>query len=90
MNIIAKLSFWITEPANETKESTTTAFEQVIREALALFKRDDYVEKLKANITSEALPSNNQDLLAFMYNLLRSMLILSSMPCTRLNSGKVD
>jgi hypothetical protein len=68
MNIIAKLSFWITEPANETKESTTTAFEQVIREALALFKRDGYVEKLKANITSEALPSNNQDLLAFMYN----------------------
>ena len=37
-------------------------------DALSQFKRDGYVEKLKIDITSEFLPSDNKDLLAFLYN----------------------
>ena len=69
MSIIAKLSFWITKPTKETvTEKSLTAFEQVIMDALAKFKRDGHVEKLKTNITSGSLPSDHDDLLAFLYN----------------------
>ena len=67
MSIIAKLSFWITKPTEPTEKSLT-AFEQVIMDALAKFKGDGYVEKLKTNITSESLPSDDEDLLAFLCN----------------------
>jgi hypothetical protein len=67
MSIIAKLSFWIMKPTKETEKSLT-AFEHIIMDALAKFKKDGYVEKLKANITSESLPSDNEDLLVFLHN----------------------
>jgi hypothetical protein len=67
MSIIAKLSFWIVKSTKETEKSLT-AFEQVIMEALVKFQRDGHVEKLKTNITSESLPSDHEDLLAFLYN----------------------
>ena len=67
MSIIAKLSFWITKPTEPTEKSLT-AFEQVIMDALAKFQRDDHIEKLKTNITSESLPSDHEGLLAFLYN----------------------
>jgi hypothetical protein len=69
MNIIVKLSFWIMKAIKQTKkESTSTAFEQGIMDALAKFKRDGYVEKLMTSITSESLPSEHGDLLAFLCN----------------------
>ena len=69
MSIIAKLSFWIVKPTNETEKSESlTAFEQVIMDALAKFQRDEHIEKLKTNITSESLPSDHEGLLAFLYN----------------------
>ena len=67
MNIIAKLSFSIMKPKEQTARSIT-AFEQIIVDALAQFKRGGYVEKLKTSITSESLPSDNDDLLAFLCN----------------------
>ena len=67
MNIIAKLSFLTMKPAKQTEKSVT-AFEQVIMDALAQFCQGSYVEKLKARITSESLPSSKEDLLGFLYN----------------------
>ena len=67
MSIIAKLTFSIMKPTKQT-EKTFTAFEQIIMDALAKFKGDGYVEKLKTNITSESLPSDDEDLLAFLCN----------------------
>lgn len=55
------------KPAKQTEKSVT-AFEQVIMDALAQFCQGSYVEKLKARITSESLPSSKEDLLGFLYN----------------------
>jgi hypothetical protein len=70
MNIISKLSFWIRKPTKQTKNSSD-GFEEVIMDALAKFKRDGYVKKLKTSITS--VPSDNQDLLVFLYNQIASI-----------------
>jgi hypothetical protein len=57
MNIIAKESFWIIKPFNDS-----------IMDALEHFKSHGYVEKLKSQITSTSMPPEYQDLLAFLYN----------------------
>ena len=43
-------------------------FEELILDALAQFKTEGYVKKLKTSITQESLPSNKYDLLKFLYN----------------------
>ena len=43
-------------------------FEELIQDALAQFKTEGYVKKLKTRITPESLPSNKDDLLEFLYN----------------------
>jgi hypothetical protein len=58
MIIIGRISFWIHKP-----------FEKSITEALDQFK-DDYMEKVKTHITSKSMPSKEDDLLAFLYNLI--------------------
>ena len=76
MVIIAKLSFWIMKPKNKsiirfiTRWSLKKAepFEELILDAFAQFRTEGYVEKLKTSITQESLPSNDNDLLKFMYN----------------------
>ncbi len=57
MNILAKLSFWIKEP-----------IETSIMNALDQFKKQGYVDKLKTQITSEAMPTGHQDLVQFLYD----------------------
>jgi hypothetical protein len=57
INIIAKLSFFIMKTYNES-----------MIDALEEFKKQDYVNKLKAQTTSETIPSNDEDLLAFLYD----------------------
>ena len=56
-SIIAKLLFKEMQP-----------FEASIMDALAQFRREGYMEKLKTSITSESLPSDKRDLLKFLYN----------------------
>jgi hypothetical protein len=74
MTIIAKLSFWIMKPKKksfiELPLKTVEPFEELILDALAKFKIDGYVKKLKTSITQESLPSNkdSEDLLEFLYN----------------------
>ena len=73
MVIIAKLSFWIMKPKKKsiiTRWSLKKAepFEQLILDAFAQFRTEGYVEKLKTSITQESLPSNDNDLLKFLYN----------------------
>ena len=75
MTIIAKLSFWIMKPKKEsiiTRQSLKKLqpFEGSIRDALAQFKTEGHVEKLKTSITQESLPSLNKHdlLLEFLYN----------------------
>jgi len=75
INIIVKMSFWIMKPKNKPilaklsfKNNKMQSFEQLIRDAFDQFKREGYVEKLKTSITSESLPSSDQDLLAFLYD----------------------
>ena len=69
------MSFWIMKPKNKPilaklsfKNNKMQSFEQLIRDACDQFKREGYVEKLKASITSESLPSSDQDLVAFLYD----------------------
>ena len=50
------------------EESLTQPFEQSIMNALDQFRGEGYVRKQEISITSESLPSNHQDLLAFLYN----------------------
>lgn len=38
-------------------------------DAFKQFKSEGYAEKLKTSVTSDALPSDHQDLLVFMCNL---------------------
>ena len=85
MNIISKLSFWIKKPEKQTMNSSD-GFEQVIMDALAKFKRDGYVKKLKTSITS--VPSDNQDLLVFLYNQIAS--IQANGMCSIQNSSLHD
>ena len=73
MTIIAKLSFWIMKPKKESiitrlflKKSQP--FEQLILDALTQFRTEGYVEKLMTSITQESLPSDEDDLLKFLYN----------------------
>ena len=80
MNIIARLSFWIMKPKKEENIITklsfkkvqpvedSMTFEDLILDALAQFRKGDYVEKLKTRITPESLPSDKDDLLEFLYN----------------------
>ena len=57
MNILAKLSFWIKKPF---KTSIIDSFHQ--------FMKQGYVEKLKAQITPEALPTEHSALVQFLYD----------------------
>jgi hypothetical protein len=57
MNILAKLSFWIRKPINRS-----------IIDAMDKFKKQGYVKKLKAQITSEAMPTGHDDLVQFLYD----------------------
>ena len=75
MNIIAKLSFWILQPPKKKKSIITKLpfkkmqpFEDLILSALDQFRTEGYVEKLKTSITPESLPSNEDDVLEFLYN----------------------
>jgi len=44
-------------------------FRKAVMDALGLFKRQDHVEKIKTQITSESMPSNDtEDLFEFLYN----------------------
>ena len=77
MNIIARLSFWISDPRRKKrsiiaklsfKPEKMEPFEGLILAALDQFKTGGYVEKIKTSITPESLPSNKEDLLEFLYN----------------------
>ena len=77
MYIIAKLSFWILEPRRKKKSliaklsfqlEKMEPFEGPILAGLDQFKTGGYVEKIKTSITLESLPSNEKDLLEFLYN----------------------
>ena len=57
MNILAKLSFWYRK-----------GIQKSIVDALDQFKKEGYVEKLKAQITSEAIPTGHNDLVQFLYD----------------------
>jgi len=59
MNILAKLSFWIKKP-----------FKTSIIDSLHQFKKQGYVEKLKAQITPEAMPTKHSALFQFLYDQL--------------------
>jgi len=67
-NIIAKLSFWLKPTKGSSQEIKT--FQQLVRDALYQFKKGGYVDKVKTCITPETLPSNHQELSAFLYNLI--------------------
>jgi len=56
------------KPVEPMEESLTQPFEQSIMNALDQFRGEGYVRKQEISITSESLPSNHQDLLAFLYN----------------------
>jgi hypothetical protein len=71
MSIIAKLSFWILQPPKQKKSiiaDSLESFEDVILGALDQFRTEGYVEKLKTSITPESLPSDQDDLIEFLYN----------------------
>ena len=73
MAIIAKLSFWIVKPKKKSVITrlpleTVGSFEQLILDALTQFRTEGYVEKLITSITQESLPSDEDDLLKFLYN----------------------
>ena len=50
------------------EDSESITFKDLILDALAHFRKGGYVEKLKTRITPESLPSDKDDLLAFLYN----------------------
>ena len=74
MNIIAKLSYWILEPRKRKKSiipvkpDKMQPFEDLILDAVDQFRTEGYAEKLKTSITPESLPSNEDDVLEFLYN----------------------
>jgi len=51
-----------------TEESLTQPFEESITNALDQFRGEGYARKLEISITSESLPSDHQDILAFLYD----------------------
>ena len=57
MNILAKLSFWYKKNIREA-----------IVDALDQFKKEGYVERLKTQITSEAISTEHDDLVQFLYD----------------------
>ena len=68
MGVIAKLSFWILQPPRNKSIIAELPFEDLILGALDQFRTEGYVEKLQTTITLESLPSNNNELLEFLYN----------------------
>ena len=62
INIIARLSFWIMKP-----------FKESIMEALQQFKSHGYAEKLKIHLTSDSIPPEHEDLLAFLYDKIHNI-----------------
>ena len=75
MTIIAKLSFWIMKPKKKSIITRLSLkkiqpFEELILDGLAQFRTEGYVKKLKTSITQESLPSDKDDLLEFLYNLV--------------------
>ena len=44
------------------------SFEDLIQDAVDQFRTEGYAEKLKTSITPESLPSNEDDVLEFLYN----------------------
>ena len=73
MTIIAKLSFWIIKPKKKSlitrlSHKKLQLFEELILDALAQFRTEGYVKKLKTSITQKSLSSNKDDLLEFLYN----------------------
>ncbi len=60
MIILCKLSFWINKP-----------FKLSIIEALNQFKRQGYEKKLKTSITSKSMPKDDDELLEFLYDLIK-------------------
>ena len=76
MTIIAKLSFWVLKPTKQRNQSIMAKlsfkkvhlFEELVKDALAQFIREGYVEKLKSTITSEYLPYNKEELPQFLSN----------------------
>ena len=53
------MSFWIHK-----------SFHVSITEALDQFKKHQYLEKLQTHITSQAMPSDIDHLVAFLYNFI--------------------
>ena len=74
MTIIAKLSFWKMNPKKKliitglSLKMKVQSFEESILDALAQFRTEGYMEKLKTNITQKSLPSNRGDIIEFLYN----------------------
>ena len=56
------------KPVEPTDKSLTQPFEQSITDALEQFRGEGYVKKVEIAITSESLPPNHQNLLAFLYD----------------------
>ena len=59
MVIISRMSFWIHK-----------YFDESIADALNQFKEQGYVEQLKTRITPETMPSDDEELLKFLYDLI--------------------
>ena len=74
MNIIAKLSYWLLQPRKtkkpiiSVKPDKMQPFEDLILDAVDQFRTEGYAEKLKTSIAPESLPSNEDDVLEFLYN----------------------
>jgi hypothetical protein len=56
MNILAKISFSMKKPIAMS-----------IMDALEQFKKQSYVEKLRTQIISQAIPTGHKDLVQFLY-----------------------
>ncbi|KAF8348713.1 hypothetical protein F5887DRAFT_1280464 [Amanita rubescens] len=56
INVISTLSFQVMKP-----------FQESIMDALEQFKRQNHVEKLKTQITSESIPTDHKKLIKFLY-----------------------
>jgi len=72
INVIAKLSFSIEKP-----------FYKAIKTALAQLKRQNFVEKLKTNITISTIPQRHEDLLEFLYNQINEVKFQVGLASTR-------
>ncbi|KAF8325138.1 hypothetical protein F5887DRAFT_926290 [Amanita rubescens] len=70
INIIAKLSYWM-GPVRRRRQ----LFEHFIRDGLVEFRTAGYVDKVKACITPESLPSNHEELLAFLYHQITNIAV---------------